>query len=196
MKSDRLESLLVECWERVRDRYQAYEILRPGDASFICQPRTCDAHCCRRFTVSLGDQETARLRRESGLAPIEFLESSEGHPLTLPLAQPYVLARKDNHCALLGDDLGCSQYSGRPDACRLYPHQVIWVDATTHRRPRAGHEDLLKAVDQFLAGQASQTVPMLVRHIECPGFTGPALTVEEWKELFVRTARLQLEHHG
>ena len=38
-----------------------------------------------------------------------------------------------------------------------------------------------------------QHLPLLLRHLECPGFTGEPLTENGWRELISETARLQYD---
>lgn len=174
-------------WAALRRRYEAYELLLPGDPSFICQPQVCDAHCCRKFSVSAGEADVARMQRETGWTPVQFLECESGEPIGLPLVKPYLLRRAAAGCAMLGDDLSCGVYSGRPDACRQYPYQVLFADpAGALVRPK-GAEALraLRTVD------VTRLLALLVRHVECPGFTGPALAPDDWDALRRRTYELQ-----
>jgi Fe-S-cluster containining protein len=186
-----------DAWSLIEPRMMAYRLLLPGHPSFICQPQSCDAHCCRAFSVSLGDREVEHMRRSSGLSPAEFLELQDRTPVRLPLANPYLLARRDNHCALLAPDLSCSQYNGRPGACQLYPHFVVAVESGTGRSLRVPGLPAL-VHEFFAAGHDSAAVPLLLRHAECPGFTGLPLTDEDWTTLFRRTAALQsaVDGHG
>ena len=181
-------------WMGVAGRFAAYTLALPGCPAFVCQPEVCDAHCCRAFSVSLGDREVARMHQTSGLQPIAFLESEDGAPLTLPMAQPYLLRRADNHCAQLAGDLSCGTYAGRPNACRLYPHFIIFIDTATGR-PVAGNLPVMReAAASLLDGEAAgRHVPRLVRHNECPGFTGPPMDAAAWLGLFAETYRLQFE---
>ena len=126
---------MADTWQTISSRYAAYTLAMPGAATFRCQPELCDAHCCRAFTVNLGESEVSRMAASSGLPASRFLESSHGEPLALPLAQPYILARRHNRCALLGPSLTCSQYEGRPNACRLYPHFMIFASPSTPFAP-------------------------------------------------------------
>jgi Fe-S-cluster containining protein len=184
-----------EAWSLIEPKMMAYRLLLPGDAAFICQPQSCGAHCCRAFSVSLGEREVEHMRRTSGLAPAAFLELEDGAPVRLPLANPYLLARSENHCALLAPDLSCSQYSGRPGACQLYPHFVVAVERGSGRSLRV--PGLSGLVRGFLGPEhTGARVPLLLRHAECPGFTGPPLTVEAWAGLFQRTAALQAAVDG
>jgi len=179
-------------WETLAERFAAYELVLPGTPGFICQAESCAAHCCKFYSVSLGEREMERLKRWSGLEPVEFLESEDGEPITLPLAQPYLLARKDGHCALLGDDLRCGQYHGRPEACRLYPHFVIFLDETTGRPVHSATREMAESLQRVLDGEEdSMYVPLLLRHVECPGFTGPGIEQDAWEQLFTETFRLQ-----
>lgn len=132
------------------------------------------------------------MQRTSGLQPIQFLESEDGEPITLPLAQPYLLKRAGNGCAQLQDDLGCGQYESRPNACHLYPHFVIFVDPQT---ARPIHLELPAMRDALAAalngGGGSAPIALLLRHTECPGFTGPAMSEDDWRALFAQTFELQ-----
>jgi Fe-S-cluster containining protein len=174
-------------WEAIAARYQAYHLALPGSARFICQAELCDAHCCRAFSVNLGDAEVARMQRDSGLELVEFLECEDGAPITLPLAQPYLLGRGDNRCRLLAENLSCTQYHGRPNACRLYPHFVVFIDPIANRPVTAD----LEAIGQSFAQAAGPLVPLLLRHVECPGFTGPPMEAPEWEALLRDTYALQ-----
>lgn len=178
-------------WERVASRYSVYQLALPGSPAFICQAAACEAHCCRAFSVNLGEREAERMQRVSGLAPRQFLECEEGEPVALPLAQPYLLARRDGRCALLRDDLGCGQYEGRPDACRLYPHFILFIDPETLRPVHADREAIEEAAEAGVHGGESRLAPLLLRHTECPGFTGEAMSEDAWRELFAETYRLQ-----
>ena len=184
-------ALLTRAWAAVAERYAAYELVLPGSATFECQPRLCDAYCCRSYSVNLGDFEVARMAASSGLPASRFLEVEDGVPIALPMAQPYLLRREDNRCALLGDELGCTQYHGRPDACRLYPHFVVFIDEAAAKPVYADLDAIRLAMDAFRTGEAPALVPLLLRHVECPGFTGPAMTGADWGALFEATFTLQ-----
>ncbi|MEP7215013.1 MAG: YkgJ family cysteine cluster protein [Anaerolineaceae bacterium] len=178
---------LQAVWDRVASRYAAYELVLPGSATFVCQAELCDAYCCRAYTVNLGEGEVARMARESGLEPSRFLEYYDGLPLALPMAQPFLLKREENRCALLGEDLRCGQYHGRPDACRLYPHFLVFIKQSTCKPVYADIEGFAHAVAAFVAGRESLLVPLLLRHVECPGFTGPPISAQSWWALFEAT---------
>lgn len=181
--------LIWDVWSRAAESYPAYAPVLPGDPQFICQPAACDAWCCRNLTVPVGESDAARLVTASGRPLRDLVESEAGEPILLPLADPYVLARDDGHCAQLGADLGCTVYAGRPSACRLYPHQVILLDPMT-ARPR-GSADAAASVEALLAGDSPAALPVLVRHLPCPGFTGPPLSDEAWAALLRDIVALQ-----
>ena len=186
-------------WGRLAPRFPLYSLVLPGAHSFICRAETCNAWCCRAFSVPLGDGEVQRLSQASGLAPHRFLECADGDPIALPLAQPYLLARSAGSCALLGPDLACTSYEGRPDACREYPYQVLFVDAFTARpvRPRTEQIAAVAALpgesNDASADARHRVLPLLIRHDECPGFTGSLLTETAWAELVRSTVAL---HYG
>jgi Fe-S-cluster containining protein len=184
-------------WARVRERFPHYEAVLPGSASFVCLASSCPSHCCKVYSVSLGDEEVARMERASGLAREAFLEVADGQVITLPLAQPFVLARRDGACALLADDLLCGQYAGRPNACRLYPHFVIVADVARGSVAGLSREVTRTLCQRLLAGSLDgPLVPVLLRHLDCPGFGGPAHSEASWRVLFDETARLQYPLDG
>ena len=125
----------------------------------------------------------------SGLSPSRFLESEDGEVLTLPLATPFVLGRSEGHCVFLSDELACGQYEGRPDACRSYPHQVVFVDSS-ERAPGAALAGARGGGRwrRWSRGRSVEgALPLLLRHDQCPGFTGPPSTEEAWAGLFRET---------
>lgn len=179
---------MSDAWKLAHERYAGYALILPGDATFICQAEACAAHCCKVFSVALTEHEVERLSRFSGKRAHEFLECEDGEPIYLPLADPYLLVRGDGQCGLLQDDLLCSEYEGRPDACRLYPHHVVFVDEATGR-PASGEVEQFRRV--ISNGGDGGLIPLFLRHLDCPGFTGPPISSEAWQELFIETYRLQ-----
>lgn len=184
-----LAERMTELWSRVHERYGAYGLVLPSTPRFICQAEACIAHCCKVFSVALNERELERMQRFSKLEAVELLECEDGQPISLPLSDPYLLKRSNGQCAMLGHDLLCGQYEGRPDACRLYPHQVIFMEPGTGR-PAAPD---LSAFRHSLHEErySGGLVPMLLRHMECPGFTGEPLGRGGWMELLEETYRLQ-----
>lgn len=184
---------MVAAWEQVRERFGAYTLIVPGSPAFICRPEVCTAHCCHAFSVNLGEAEADRMTGATGMKRIEFLELDDGEPITLPLAQPFLLARSEGRCRFLGDTLGCTVYAGRPNACRLYPHFVVFVDPERGRvaapSPPAGRT----SIETALAGAVSNPVPLLLGHVECPGFTGEPLSESDWRGLLAATYHLQYQ---
>jgi Fe-S-cluster containining protein len=188
--------LLRETWAPVAARFAAYDLLLPGTPSFDCLASSCPAHCCRVFSVALGEPEAERLASTHGLAHNFFLESEDGEPIALPLAEPYLLARRDGQCVLLRDDLLCGAYAGRPNACRLYPHQLLVIDPGARRPAGATPERVAEATGALLAGDATapvlrERVPVLLQHRSCPGFRGPEHTGATWRALYAETCELQ-----
>lgn len=183
---------LVHAWNTVAPKYEAYKLVLPGDPSFLCQPQECDAYCCRTFSVSLGDREVARFERESGLKRASFLELEGDEPIALPLAQPYLLARTDGCCSMLGGDLSCTRYGARPDACRLFPYQLLFIERREHRNVRPSEAERSTAVAAMLRGAADGGLAaFLVGHAECPGFTEAPLSRADWGGLVRRIHGLQ-----
>lgn len=182
-----------QVWASVAARYEAYAPVWPGDPSFICQPHSCDAYCCRTMSVSLGDGEVARMTAASGREPIAFLEAEDGSPIELPLLKPYLLKRHEAKCAMLAPDLSCGEYEGRPDACRQYPYQLLIIDADRGKPARidATERDAALARTLTRAPIDPTAVAFLVRHTPCPGFTGPGTAEADWAALYRSTATAQ-----
>ena len=179
---------LESAWDRIRERYGSYRLVLPGEPSFICQPHECDAYCCRAFNVALGEGEAERLRGATGLPASRFLESEDGEPIALPLVTPFVLGRREGHCVFLDAELACDQYEARPDACRSYPHQVVFVDAASGRPAQPSPGAGRRAVEAVAEGESVEgALPLLLRHDQCPGFTGPPSTAEGWAALLRET---------
>lgn len=179
-------------WRDAASRFEAYQLVLPGSPAFICQPQACTAYCCHAYSVNLGDAEAERFKRLEGLELVDFLELDEdGAPITLPMAQPYLLQRREGHCKFLGEHLGCTTYDGRPNACRLYPHFVVFWDLEA-RRPKTTPSKRAAASFQAAAiGNVFGLVPLLLGHVECPGFTGEPIGDVEWNRLFRETYQLQ-----
>ncbi len=190
--SGELFEAMREAWEAVADRFQAYQLVLPGSPAFICQPQACTAYCCHAYSVSLSEADADRMRRFESLEPVDFLELDEdGTPVTLPMAQPYLLARSEGHCKMLTRELGCGAYEGRPDACRLYPHFVVFWDAEADRARTSPSKRVAAAFEAALKRNLYGPVPLLLGHSECPGFTGPPLGQTEWWSIFQGTYQLQ-----
>jgi Fe-S-cluster containining protein len=186
-----LAAAMSDAWQIIAPRFAAYELVVPGAPSFRCLTRDCTEHCCNRYTVNLSERDLARLTRLSGVSPPDFLECEDGKPIILPLAQPYVLARAEGTCVFLQSDLTCGQYEGRPNACRLYPHFVLFVDPASGRPVYGDVSAIEESFARWLRGERGALVPVLTRHLACPGFRGPPLPEDEWREILLSTARIQ-----
>lgn len=183
----------AEAWRTLAERLPNYDLITPGTPAFVCLTGECPVHCCKRFSVSLGERDRDRLSAVHGIAPDAFLEMVDGEPLAMPLAQPFLLARREGQCVLLRDDLLCGVHEGRPDACRLYPHFVLFFERETFRPNHADTAGMRTSLAAALAGEmaAVEYLPLLVRHRECPGFSGAPMAEGEWRGLLAETARLQ-----
>lgn len=182
---------MEQAWGEARAGLETHGLVLPGSPAFVCQADLCDAWCCRNLTVALDEADVARLERETGRMPVTFLESERGVPIALPLAQPYVLGRGDSACVFLAADRRCGAYPGRPGACRLYPHSILFVDAESGRPLTLSAPDRRAAVEAALHGEGHEVLPLLLRHLACPGFTGPPLDMAAWCALLAETYSLQ-----
>lgn len=189
-----LFAAMEDAWSHASPRFEAYRLVLPGSPSFVCQPRLCTAYCCHAYSVGMSDADVSRMARVEGLELIEFLELDEdGSPVTLPMAQPYLLSRSEGHCKLLDADLGCSKYHGRPNACRLYPHFVVFWDAQAQTARTTPSKRAAAAFEAAAKGNVFGLTPLLLGHSECPGFTGDPISNDGWAALFRTTYQLQYE---
>ena len=187
-----LATAMESAWTEMAGRFGAYELVVPGSTAFQCLMAACPKHCCNRYTVNLSDHDVARVVRYSGLSPRNFLECEDGEPIALPLAQPFVLGRAEGTCVFLGPDMACQQYSGRPNACRLYPHFALFVDGDTGSPTYGDTPSIARSLGAWLSGRKDVLVPILMRHLDCPGFVGEArLRESEWLLILRETARIQ-----
>lgn len=182
---------MKQAWSDGCGGLETHALVLPGSPAFICQADRCDAWCCRNLTVAVDNLDVARIERETGHRPATFLESERGVPIALPLSQPYVLGRGEGACVFLEEDRRCGAYRGRPDACRLYPYSVLFADVETGRPLRLPAPDRRAAVEAALRGDGCDVLPLLMRHLACPGFTGPAIDEAEWRTLLAETYSLQ-----
>jgi Fe-S-cluster containining protein len=189
---DQLFATMQRAWAQAAARFEAYHLVLPGGASFVCQPEACAAYCCHAYSVSLSEADAERMHRLEGVERLDFLELDEHRqPVELPMAHPYLLARSDGHCKMLGPDLRCGAYGGRPNACRLYPHFIVFWDAEAGRALTNPSAPCAEAFQASLAGRTEGLVPLLLGHSECPGFTGPPLGRDAWFGIFRETYQLQ-----
>lgn len=92
--------------------------------SFACDPsKDCFTRCCRDVNIVLTPYDILRMKRALGIDSSEFLERYTLSPFAAEQKIPVVLLKMDpesSRCLFVGPD-GCSIYSNRPWACRMYP---------------------------------------------------------------------------
>ncbi len=92
---------------------------------FACHPGVpCFNTCCSDVNIILTPLDVLQLARASGMGTREFLETRTANPITKDLELPLVLLKMgpepEKKCYFLGEN-GCTVYSERPWACRMYP---------------------------------------------------------------------------
>ncbi len=92
---------------------------------FGCHPGVpCFTNCCADVNILLTPVDVLRLSRRLGLTTTQFLERHALIPITKDLRLPVVMLRMGEEpgrrCAFVGAQ-GCTVYSDRPWACRMYP---------------------------------------------------------------------------
>jgi len=82
----------------------------------------CFNRCCREATIILSPYDILRLSRSLGLTTGEFLRRHTHREMEGYSGLPLVLMKpaRTGDCPFLGE-AGCTVYSDRPAACRLFP---------------------------------------------------------------------------
>lgn len=102
-----------------------YPRLGPDDSfDFRCgKDLDCFNCCCRDVSIVLTPYDILRMRRALGVDSMEFLRKYTISPFTKEQKIPVVLLKMDaetKRCLFVNED-GCSIYTSRPWACRMYP---------------------------------------------------------------------------
>ncbi len=119
MAPDRPEKVSV-----YRQKEQAS--LSPGSSfNFHCHAGLpCFNRCCRTPTIILSPYDILRLKQYLGLSSGEFLQRYTRREIeewsNLPLVFVDAFGSRDGGCPFVGPQ-GCTVYSHRPMACRLFP---------------------------------------------------------------------------
>jgi Fe-S-cluster containining protein len=135
-----------------------------GTFNFKCGPGVgCYTRCCGDVTIVLTPYDILRLKNRLGISSEDFIDR-----YTLPLTKPdsglpvFVLKMGDGpgkRCPFVSTDEGCSVYSERPWACRMYPLDT--------RDGEEGEEEY------FVTADPQQCLGLLEGH---------SLTAEEWEK--------------
>jgi uncharacterized protein len=97
-----------------------------GTFAFHCGPGIpCYTRCCRDVTIVLTPYDILRMKNKLGLTSEDFIDQ-----YTLPLTKsdyglPVFILKMgegpEKRCPLVHSETGCTVYSERPWACRMYP---------------------------------------------------------------------------
>jgi Fe-S-cluster containining protein len=100
--------------------------LGPEDSfCFGCHSKIeCFNRCCADINIMLTPLDVLRLSRKAGLSTTDFLVQHTLKPITKDLHLPVVVLKMrdeaERRCPFVSDE-GCTVYSERPWACRMYP---------------------------------------------------------------------------
>ncbi len=102
-----------------------YDRLGPDDSiQFRCgADLDCFTCCCQDVSIVLTPYDVLRMKRSLGITSSEFLDKYTISPFAKDQRIPAVLLKMDKdskRCLFVGED-GCSIYTHRPWACRMYP---------------------------------------------------------------------------
>jgi uncharacterized protein len=135
-----------------------------GTFHFECGPGVgCYTRCCGDVTIVLTPYDILRLKNRLGIASEDFIDQ-----YTLPLTKAdsglpvFVLKMgegPEKRCPFVSSDKGCSVYTERPWACRMYPLDT--------RDGDEGEEEY------FVTADPKQCLGLLESH---------PLTAEEWEK--------------
>lgn len=173
--------------------YPTYKPFRPGDPSLDCPTDACSAWCCRSLTVPADDHDVSAIAEHQTLPQARFLESEGGFPIELPLAHPYVMARSEGACVFLDKDHLCNVYEARPSACRSYPFELLVVESASGRELPVSEEAVLRALGPGETESLNGESAVLMRHRECPGFTGEPMTEAAWESVALKLVQTRSE---
>jgi len=135
--------------------------------NFKCHPGvSCFNECCGDVNIFLTPYDIIRLKNNLGISSSEFLKKYTLSPFDENLTYPVILLKMNDNdkktCPFVTDK-GCSVYSDRPWACRMYPLGLA--------SPKEGSEKLDK---EFY---------FLLKESVCKGFEEKKdRTVREWIE--------------
>ncbi|MEJ5300560.1 MAG: YkgJ family cysteine cluster protein [Thermodesulforhabdaceae bacterium] len=92
---------------------------------FACHPNiSCFGECCRKLRLMLTPYDVVKLREKLGLSSREFIDRFTTMEFRPPSYAPILFLKMsevdDQICPFLSPE-GCSVYSHRPSACRIYP---------------------------------------------------------------------------
>jgi uncharacterized protein len=109
------------------DRRGGLSVLRPEDAfHFQCKPGLpCFTQCCRDIMIFLTPYDILRMKTALGISSGDFLArytTSLIGDKGLPVVVLRMRNDEDKRCPFVTSD-GCTIYSDRPWACRMYPLQ-------------------------------------------------------------------------
>jgi uncharacterized protein len=135
-----------------------------GTFAFHCGPGIpCYTRCCRDVTIVLTPYDILRMKNKLGLTSEDFIDQ-----YTLPLTKsdyglPVFILKMgegpEKRCPFVHSETGCTVYTERPWACRMYPLDT-----------REGEEDI---EEYFITADPKQ----------CLGLAGNQLmTVDEWEK--------------
>lgn len=103
--------------------HQQPRLGRDDSFTFECgRQRDCFTKCCRDVSIVLTPYDVLRLKRALGIEGSEFLRCHTISPFTKDQKLPVVLLKmgQDGACPFATPE-GCSVYTHRPWACRMYP---------------------------------------------------------------------------
>jgi len=147
----------------LRDR----RALEPGETfRFGCGPHLpCFGSCCADINIILTPLDVLGLARRQGMTTTAFLARHtvclETKDLQLPVVALKMEEREGRPCPFVGSE-GCTVYSDRPWACRMYPVAMAIPPARAGEKPQPRY---FLFEDSFCKGLAS----------------GPQWTVDEWR---------------
>jgi hypothetical protein len=139
-----------------------------ADSTFCFECHTkldCFTQCCSDVNIVMTPLDVLGLARQTGLSTRAFLDTHTLTPITKELHLPVVMLKMgpapQKRCPFVGAQ-GCTVYSARPWACRMYPVAMALPPARAGVVPQPEHF-LFK--DQFCHGHG----------------TGRTWTVDEWQ---------------
>jgi Fe-S-cluster containining protein len=186
---------LIEWFERCASWFTPFAEKRgsalrpylPGTPKFICAQEKCTKTCCKfsqSHLVVVWGEFADKVKAERGLEYTDFIDQYPGfHALK---------SRDQRKCVFVDDNNHCGIYNLRPHQCVSYPFELAFFrlrpngtlslenTSDVYRRAESAKEPL----EFYKAGSAYDfLIPIVVYDSDCPGFTGPPISTEEYLKM-------------
>jgi Fe-S-cluster containining protein len=151
---------------------------------FACHPGVaCYNNCCGDVNIFLTPYDIIRMKNSLGISSAEFLSKYTVSPFDKNLKYPVILLKMnedDRKSCPFVDEAGCTIYSDRPWACRMYPLGL----ASPKDGPDTGNEEFYFLLEEAICkGFAEKNTQSIAEWLEDQGINEYNAMGEHFKEL-------------